>query len=211
MARRSASTLSSLVAAAGIALLGCSQLLAFCGAPHAARQQRGEKVVRLVGVDYLLRNGPRDADPPLFNPAAAAGPMHEVTFSKRPFGIARYAPGAAGTGAVVMEVTQQSRYPGDPQGQAFVAGVQPSWVVKTVNGQDVTNVPFEAIMESLDDEVLDPVAALSLNLKESGTKTDFTESTTADKSYGPVGEGTFTFGGGNKAELPITIQYQEQR
>lgn len=32
--------------------------------------------------------------------------------------------------------------------------------------QDVTGVPFEQIMESLDDEVLDPVAALSLNLKE---------------------------------------------
>mmetsp|Transcript_9113 Transcript_9113/g.21150 ORF Transcript_9113/g.21150 Transcript_9113/m.21150 type:complete len:119 (-) Transcript_9113:63-419(-) len=100
---------------------------------------------------------------------------------------------------------------GDPQGQAFVAGVQPTWVVKSVNGMDVTNVPFEAIMETLDDEVLDPVAALSLNLKESGTVTDFKESTSADKSYGPVGEGTFKFGGGEVAELPITITYQEQR
>mmetsp|Transcript_17146 Transcript_17146/g.30942 ORF Transcript_17146/g.30942 Transcript_17146/m.30942 type:complete len:211 (+) Transcript_17146:79-711(+) len=210
MARRSASTLS-LLAVAALAFCSCNILeLAFCGAPSAA-STRGQKVVRFVGVDYLLRNGPKDADPPLINPAAAAGAMHEITFQKRPFGIARYAPGVAGTGAVVMEVTPQSRYPGDPQGQAFVAGVQPGWVVKSVNGQDVTNVPFEAIMESLDDEVLDPVAALSLNLKESGTVTDFKESTTADKSYGAVGESTFAFGQGNIAELPITISYQEQR
>ena len=60
----------------------------------------------------------------------------QVVFKKRPFGIARYAPGATGTGAVVMEVTPKSRYPGDPQGQAFVSGVQPGWVVKAVNGQD---------------------------------------------------------------------------
>mmetsp|Transcript_17662 Transcript_17662/g.39727 ORF Transcript_17662/g.39727 Transcript_17662/m.39727 type:complete len:208 (+) Transcript_17662:68-691(+) len=207
MARRSSSTLS-LLAVAALALFSCQ--FAFCGTPAAA-ETRGQKVVRFVGVDYLLRNGPKDADPPLINPAAAAGPMHEITFQKRPFGIARYAPGASGTGAVVMEVTPQSRYPGDPQGQAFVAGVQPTWVVKSVNGMDVTNVPFEAIMETLDDEVLDPVAALSLNLKESGTVTDFKESTSADKSYGPVGEGTFKFGGGEVAELPITITYQEQR
>eukprot|EP00403_Amphidinium_massartii_P010280 CAMPEP_0178418544 /NCGR_PEP_ID=MMETSP0689_2-20121128/25142_1 /TAXON_ID=160604 /ORGANISM="Amphidinium massartii, Strain CS-259" /LENGTH=211 /DNA_ID=CAMNT_0020039939 /DNA_START=65 /DNA_END=700 /DNA_ORIENTATION=+ len=211
MARRSSPALV-LVALAFVASLGVRSLSsAFCGAASLQTGRAQTKVIRHVGVDYLLRNGPRDADPPLTNPAAAAGPTHEVTFQKRPFGIARYAPGAAGTGAVVMEVTQQSRYPGDPQGQAFVAGVQPSWVVRAVNGQDVTGVPFESIMESLDDEVLDPVAALSLNLKESGTKTDFSESTTADKSYGPVGEGTFTFGGGNIAELPITITYQEQR
>ena len=81
--------------------------------------------------------------------------------------------------------------------------------MKTVNGDDVTSVAFETIMEALDDEVLDPVAALSLNLKESGTPTDFKSSTSADKSYGAVGESTFKFGGGKKAELPITIGYQE--
>ncbi|CAK9096654.1 Uncharacterized protein (Fragment) [Durusdinium trenchii] len=172
---------------------------------------RPTSMPRQVGVDYLLRNGPKDADPPLINTATAAGAPHEVTFKKRPFGIARYAPGSTGTGAVVMEVTPKSRYPGDPQGQAFVAGVQPGWVVKSVNGQDVTGIPFEQIMESLDDEVLDPVAALSLNLKESGTVTNFDSSTQADKSYGAVGESTFQFGGGQKAELPITVTYVEQR
>jgi hypothetical protein len=133
--------------------------------------------------------------------------LSQVTFKKRPFGIARYAPGSTGTGAVVMEVTPKSRYPGDPQGQAFVAGVQPGWVVKAVNGQDVTGVPFESIMESLDDEVLDPVAALSLNLKESGTVTNFDSSTQADKSYGAVGESTFQFGGGQKARGVFTRSF----
>lgn len=41
--------------------------------------------------------------------------------------------------------------------------------------------------------------------------TNFDSSTTADKSYGAVGESTFQFGGGQKAELPITITYVEQR
>lgn len=140
-----------------------TQLLDTVFVGSVGSQARTSLVPRSVGVDYLLRNGPKDADPPLINTASAAGPSHEVTFKKRPFGIARYAPGSTGTGAVVMEVTPKSRYPGDPQGQAFVAGVQPGWVVKAVNGQDVTGVPFESIMESLDDEVLDPVAALSLN------------------------------------------------
>lgn len=67
-------------------------------------------------------------------------------------------------------------------------------------------------MESLDDEVLDPVAALSLNLKEAGTPTSFADqSFVADKAYSKAGESTFEFGAGNKAELPISIQYAEQR
>lgn len=210
MARRGSSLATALVAAAFAALAADLCGVAFVGAPQPAAR-RAELVGRSVGVDYLLRNGPRDADPPLGDPKAAAGAMHEVTFKKRPFGISRYAPGPSGAGAVVREVTQQSRYPGDPQGQAFVAGVQPDWAIKTVNGEDVTGVPFETIMASLDDEVLDPVAALSLNLKESGTPTDFAKSTESDKSYGAVGKKTFSFGEGKKFEVPITIQYQEMR
>eukprot|EP00930_Biecheleria_cincta_P044287 TRINITY_DN3040_c0_g2_i1.p2 TRINITY_DN3040_c0_g2~~TRINITY_DN3040_c0_g2_i1.p2 ORF type:complete len:204 (+),score=31.26 TRINITY_DN3040_c0_g2_i1:73-684(+) len=203
MARRSSSLLS-VVGLAGLAW-NCFQV-SFVGGPAARRTAR---VVRPVGVDYLLRNGPRNADPPLIDPAAANGPSHEVTYKKKPFGIARYAPGKAGTGAVVMEVTPKSRYPGDPQGQAFVAGVQPGWVVKTVNGADVTAVKFEDIMESLDDEVLDPVAALSLNMKEAGVSAN--PDGAGSKSYGAVGKSTFKFGAGNHAELPITVQYVEQR
>jgi len=130
--------------------------------------------------------------------------MHEITFKKRPFGIKRYAPGKDGLGAVVMDMTEKSRYPGDPQGQAVVAGVQKGWVVRSVNGNDVTKVPFEDLMESLDDEVLDPVEALSLNLKEAGTPFDFKDgSHKVDTSYGAAGEASFVFGGGNIIEAII--------
>jgi len=213
--RRGRSLPRALIAAAFAALaIRCCQDAFVGGHNPALRSDRREVLVtRPVGVDYLLRNGPKDADPPLIDPKAAAGAAHEVTFKKRPFGIARYAPGKDGTGAVVMEVTPQSRYPGDPQGQAFVAGVSPGWVVKTVNGVDVTGAPFEGIMELLDDEVLDPVAALSLNMKEAGISADFTGGEgEVSKSYGSSGgEATFKFGEGNKAELPISIQYAEQR
>jgi len=198
---------SSLLLVASLAALAwnCFQV-SFVGGPAS---RCTEQVVRQVGVDYLLRNGPKDADPPLIDTASANGAPHEVTFKKKPFGIARYAPGSNGNGAVVMEVTQASRYPGDPQGQAFVAGVQPGWVVKTVNGVDVTAVKFEDIMESMDDEVLDPVASLSLNMKEAGVSAN--PDGAGSKAYGAVGASTFKFGGGNLAELPITVQYAEQR
>merc|ERR1712014_568710 len=55
-----------------------------------------------------------------------------------------------------QEVVPKSRYPGDPQGQAFVAGVKGGWVVKSINGQDVTGEDFGKIMDMLDDEVADP-------------------------------------------------------
>merc|ERR1719446_741983 len=77
-----------------------------------------------------------------FTAADASGATAEVTFKKRPFGILRYAPGAGGNDAMVMEIIPKSRYPGDPQGQAFAAGVQSGWVVKSVNGQNVAGAPF---------------------------------------------------------------------
>merc|ERR1740138_1158645 len=180
--------------------------------------QRAERahspVIRGVGTDYLLRNGPKNVDPPAVNVAGASGSTHEVVYKKRPFGVARYAPGAGGKGAVVMEVTPKSRYPGDPQGQAFVSGVQPNWVLKTVNGIDVAGQPLEAIMEMLDDEVLDPVAALSLNLKESGVQSSFSDGKAS------AGAGSFSVKSDDvgmtqyaleKAEVPITVVYQEMR
>lgn len=158
---------------------------------------RGVETARSVGVDYLLRNGPKDADPPLMDVNTATGATHTIEYKKKPFGISRYAPGSNGNGAVVREVEQQSRYPGDPRGQAFLAGVQPGWVVAKVNGQDVKGTKFEDLMEYMDDEVLDPVAALSLNLKENGVSSE---------GKG-IGEKTFVFGQGVHAELPMTIEY----
>merc|ERR1711972_1238011 len=71
-------------------------------------------------------------------------------------GILRYQPGQGMKGAMAMEIIPTSRYPGDPQGQAFAAGVKGGMVVKSINGQDVLNGEFGAIMDMLDDEVADP-------------------------------------------------------
>merc|ERR1719478_930944 len=90
-----------------------------------------------------------------FTAAEATGATTEVTFKKKPFGILRYAPGKDAKDAMVMEVIPKSRYPGDPQGQAFAAGVQSGWVVKSINGQDVAGQEFAKIMDLLDDEVMD--------------------------------------------------------
>merc|ERR1712050_791809 len=78
-----------------------------------------------------------------------------VTFKKRPFGILRYAPGVGGKDAMVMGIIPKSRYPGDPQGQAFAAGVQRGWVVKSINGQEVLTEDFGKIMDIMDDEIMD--------------------------------------------------------
>merc|ERR1719156_405335 len=90
-----------------------------------------------------------------FTAADASGATAEVTFKKRPFGIIRYAPGADMKDAMVMEIIPKSRYPGDPQGQAFAAGVQSGWIVKSINGEEVTGQEFAKIMDLLDDEVMD--------------------------------------------------------
>jgi len=208
MAPRRTGSLLSALAAAGLAALALDACRSFVGGAAAAR--RGALVARPVGMDYLLRRGPKDADPPLVDISSAKGATVEITFKKRPFGINRYAPGKDGNGAMVMDIKDKSRYPGDPQGQAVVAGVKVGWIVKSVNGEDMTKAPLATIMEYLDDEVLDPVEALSLNLKESGTPTDFTDANRkVDKGYSKVGTSTFKFGGGRKAEVPITIVYQQ--
>ena len=55
-----------------------TQLLDTVFVGSVGSQARTSLVPRSVGVDYLLRNGPKDADPPLINTASAAGPSHEV-------------------------------------------------------------------------------------------------------------------------------------
>merc|ERR1712241_322572 len=107
-----------------------------------------------VSAEYLERLGPKDADVPFT--AVGGGAEHPVTFKKRPFGILRYQPGANMKGAMAMEIIPKSRYPGDPQGQAFSSGVQSGWVVKSINGEDVLEADFGKIMDLLDDEVADP-------------------------------------------------------
>ena len=117
--------------------------------------ERGAHTVARVSADYLERQGPKDSDD-AFMGTAATGPGADVEFKKRPFGILRYQPGQGMKGAMAMEIIPKSRYPGDPQGQAFAAGVQSGWVVKAINGQDMLNEDFGKIMDMLDDEVADP-------------------------------------------------------
>jgi len=143
---------SLLVGGAACGLLSGS--IGFVGTPANTRSTES-KVVRRVSAEYLNRQGPRDADVPYTATAATAG-NHEVVYKKRPFGVLRYSPDQGGKGAMVQEVVPKSRYPGDPQGQAFVAGVKGGWVVKSVNGEDVTGADFGKIMDLMDDEVADP-------------------------------------------------------
>merc|ERR1711972_1058572 len=63
-----------------------------------------------------------------------------------------------------MEVIPKSRYPGDPQGQAFSSGIKGGMVLKSINGADVTNEDFGKIMDLLDDEVTDPRFSKSTQL-----------------------------------------------
>lgn len=128
--------------------------VSFVGAP-ALGQERGSRVAAHVSAGYLERLGPKDSDI-AFKASAATGATVDVEYKKRPFGILRYQPGEGGVGAMVMEVVPKSRYPGDPQGQAFVNGVKGGWVLKSVSGTDVLGMPFGKIMDMLDDEVADP-------------------------------------------------------
>lgn len=161
--------LSTLAAGAAVAY-AFSSGMGFVGSNG---RDSGSLVTARVGVDYQARQGPRDADVP-FTSSAASGPGGVVEFKKRPFGILRYTPGQGGTGAMVQEVIGKSRYPGDPQGQGFAAGVQGGWVVKSINGQDVLNADFGMIMDLLDDEVADPrfSKSVALALEQQGRKAE---------------------------------------
>jgi hypothetical protein len=137
---------------AGAAWCLHSATVGFVGAPAAGRTSR---TVARVSAEYLERQGPKDADV-AFSAAAATGTEHEVEYKKRPFGILRYQPGEGMKGAMAMEIIPKSRYPGDPQGQAFSSGVQGGYVVKSINGADMLAEDFGKIMDLLDDEVADP-------------------------------------------------------
>merc|ERR1712187_78546 len=90
-------------------------------------------------------------------------------------------------GAMAMEVIPKSRYPGDPQGQAFSAGIKGGMVVKSINGADMLNEDFGKIMDLLDDEVADPRFSKSTQLA-------------LEKQGGRMAE---------PADLPMTVVYTE--
>merc|ERR1712241_819927 len=131
--------------------------ITFVASPETGRSAR---TTMYLGHGYQERMSPRAHDPgyaepdtkgaKAFTAADATGATAEVTFKKRPFGILRYAPGADGKDAMVMEIIPKSRYPGDTQGQAFAAGVKSGWIVKSINGEDVAGQTFAKIMDILD-------------------------------------------------------------
>lgn len=87
--------------------------------------------------------------------ASQVDQLHAIEYKKRPFGIRKYRPGPGGIGAKVKLLGDKPRYPGDPIGQAFVAGVEVDWAVKTVNGIDVTKMTMDDIIDTMGDRLLD--------------------------------------------------------
>jgi len=123
--------------------------------------------------------------------------VHTMEYKSRPFGIRKYAPGPGGKGARVILMAEESRYKGDPLGQAWTKGVQLGWVVKSVNGKDVTDMLFDDILDLMGDRILD------------------------NSSRGAF-DGSFKVTGDNKgkgkilpkvvqADLPITVEYLEMK
>eukprot|EP00929_Paragymnodinium_shiwhaense_P048673 TRINITY_DN2457_c0_g2_i2.p1 TRINITY_DN2457_c0_g2~~TRINITY_DN2457_c0_g2_i2.p1 ORF type:complete len:643 (-),score=141.95 TRINITY_DN2457_c0_g2_i2:501-2372(-) len=95
--------------------------------------------------------------PPAFDvtdPSQVVG-TYTVEYKKRPFGVLAYAPSDTGKGAMVWDLNEKSRYPGDPQGQAWVAGVKKKYALKNVGGQDVSNMDFWDIMDLVEDKIKD--------------------------------------------------------
>merc|ERR1740121_864665 len=81
--------------------------------------------------------------------------LREVEYKIRPFGIRKYNPGKDGRGARVHIMYKRSRYKNDPLGQAWSKGVEAGWVVKSVNGIDVTGMSNDNICDFMGDRLLD--------------------------------------------------------
>jgi len=94
---------------------------------------------------------------------------YSVEFKKRPSGISRYT-NCDGKGAAVAVMTEKARYPGDPIGQAAVAGVKKGYVVKSVAGKDVRGWDFEDIMDLLEDYIPDSDVASTSSFKKGATR-----------------------------------------
>jgi len=146
--------------------------------------------VRLYAADgEIVRDseGRKIKTPPAFD---ASDPEQVIStmsaeYKKRPFGVLAYAPSQNGKGAMIWQMKEVSRYPGDPQGQAFVAGVKTKMAVKTVGDKDVTQMDFWDIMNLMDDKILDNAAG---NLQSGVNK--------GPNNFDPV-------------ELPLKVEYVE--
>ncbi|CAJ1327439.1 unnamed protein product [Effrenium voratum] len=100
--------------------------------------------------------GRKISEPPTFDASDASSVLstHLVEFRERPFGVLAYAPSTSGRGAMVWELGAE-RYPNDPQGRARRCGVQEGFIVRKINGQDVSAWDFDDILDVLGDKTLD--------------------------------------------------------
>lgn len=128
--------------------------------------------------------GNKVREPKTFDVSDASSVVSSVTveYKKRPFGVLAYAPSTSGKGAMIWKMSEQSRYPGDPQGQAWVGGARQYMAIKRVGGLDVSTWDFWDIMDLLDDKILDNSAGIF-------------------QSSGSGGMGN------QPAELPVAVEY----
>mmetsp|Transcript_56460 Transcript_56460/g.105867 ORF Transcript_56460/g.105867 Transcript_56460/m.105867 type:complete len:618 (-) Transcript_56460:83-1936(-) len=185
--RPSALAMGLAVTAAIMAARLATQALGFVAPSHGV-SLRAPRTQSLVSRPASMRDseGNKVREPKTFDASDASSISGgiAVEYKKRPFGILAYAPSTSGKGAMVWNMNDKSRYPGDPQGQAFVGGVQQYMAVKKVAGIDVATWDFWDIMDLLDDKILDNSAGIF----QSG------------------GSGAM----GNKpADLPVTVEYVE--
>lgn len=146
----------------GLVAVGLLQTVrhAFVASPYATQLSHRQGHVASRTARLQLHASMKDSegrkvrDPKTFD-GSALPQAQSVEFKKRPFGVLAYAPSTDGKGAMVLEMNEKSRYPGDPQGQAWVGGVKKHFVVKTIAGQDVSGWEFWDIMDLMDDKIMD--------------------------------------------------------
>lgn len=148
-------------------------------------RQRTDKVIRRAEALRDSENA-KIRDPVTFDASDASSitGTQSAEFKQRPFGVLAYMPSTTGKGAMIRQMKEASRYPGDPQGQAFTAGLKERLAVKSVNGQDVSGWDFWDIMDLLDDKILDNSAG----------------------KFQSGGRGTM---GNQPAALPVTVEFVE--
>eukprot|EP00437_Effrenium_voratum_P001527 CAMPEP_0181433580 /NCGR_PEP_ID=MMETSP1110-20121109/19368_1 /TAXON_ID=174948 /ORGANISM="Symbiodinium sp., Strain CCMP421" /LENGTH=618 /DNA_ID=CAMNT_0023557043 /DNA_START=56 /DNA_END=1912 /DNA_ORIENTATION=+ len=186
--RRSPALLPGVVALVACLTVGrlAAQALGFV--PSTPSTSLRTRTAPRVALAASMRDseGNKVREPKTFDAADASSVAGSVTveYKKRPFGVLAYAPSTNGKGAMVWQMNENSRYPGDPQGQAWTGGVKQYMAVKSVAGQDVSTWDFWDILDLLDDKILDNSAGI----------------------FQSSGSG----GMGNKpAELPLAVEYVE--
>jgi len=118
--------------------------------------------------------------------ASTLGAVISGEFKKRPSGVKRYSHGNDGKGCIILDMQESSRYPGDPKGQAFLAGCKKHMVIKSIGGQEVLNWDFVDIMDLWDDYDFEPT-------DDARAKKAWLE---RERKYQAI-------------DLPVTVEFQE--